>query len=170
MSTAPTNNSKRPSIARAVGFVALGWALVTLLLQVIVAVQSSSLPATVRVYLPGYRAGQSTMLEWTASALVGAGWALAVALLVIALLGIVFATTSRIWIALALVIIAALGAWLTVVYAGSALPQVGAHGVSDDVLKSVVDPLAVVAIIAVIITAFFGARLISYGTLGKTSA
>jgi hypothetical protein len=161
---------KRPSIARAVGFVALGWALVTLVLQVVVAAQTSSLPATVHVFVPGYRAGQSTVMEWTPAALSGSGWALTIALLVIALLGVFFASASRIWIALALVIVAALGAWLTVVYAGSALPQVGPREVSDDLLKSVVDPLAIVAIVAVLVTAFFGARLISYGTLGKTSA
>jgi hypothetical protein len=55
--------AQRPSIARAVGFVAFGWALVTLVLQVAVAAQSSSLPASVHVFLPGYRAGQSTLTD-----------------------------------------------------------------------------------------------------------
>jgi hypothetical protein len=161
---------ERPSIARAVGFVALGWALVTLLLQVIIAAQSSSLPPTVHIFLPGYRAGQSTFMHWSPGALVLAGWTLSVALIVVALLGIVFASAARVWIAIVLVIVAALGSWLTVVYAGSALPQIGATDVSDSRLRSIVDPLAIVAIVAVFVTAFFGARLISYGRLGRIHA
>jgi hypothetical protein len=166
----PNAPAGRPSIARAVGFVALGWALVTLVLQVVVTVQSSSLPDSVHVYMPGYGAGQSTATDWTPAGVVGTGWAVAGALVVIALLGILFASTARVWIAIALVIVAGLGAWFTVAYAGSALLQVGATDVSNDHLRSVVDPLAIVAILAVLVTAFFGARLISYGRLGRTSA
>ena len=159
---------RRPSIARAIGFMALGWALATLIVQTIVAARSSSLPATVHVFLPGYRAGQSTVMNWTSAALVGAGWGLTVALVIIAGLGIVLASDRRFWIGLALVIIAAVGAWLTAAYAGSALLQVDAPDVPVDLLRSVVDPLAIVAIIAVLVTVFFGVRLISYGTLGRT--
>jgi hypothetical protein len=166
----PENPRKRPSIARAVGFVALGWAVVTLVLQVIVAARSSLLPATVHVYMPAYGAGQSTVSDWTPTGLIGVGWAVACALLVVAVLGILFASAARVWIAIALVIVAALGAWFTIAYAGSALMQVGASDVSNDQLRSVIDPVAIVAIVAVLVTAFFGTRLIAYGTLGKSRA
>ena len=168
--TAPASTRRRPSIARAVGFVALGWAVVTLVLQVIVTVLAPSMPDPVRLYLPAYRAGQATVLEWAPSALLAAGWTLTAALIVIAALGILFASASRVWIALALVITTALGAWLTAVYAVGALLQAGSGIVSDERLRSVVDPLAIVVVIAVFVTAFFGARLISYGGLGRARA
>jgi hypothetical protein len=148
--------SEVPGFTRTAGLVAGAWGLLALVLQIIVAVNASRLPATVELLVPGFRGSHAHGILWSTGKLLVTAWvvlAVFFALIVV----IVFAVSRRRWWLLIVLGVAAellcLGAAINFVNLAAQFGSVGTVPPTD-VTRVLVTVASLVGLFAPFITIF----------------